>query len=40
MAFNLSLKHEINKEWKNNGLGKIALQKKVLVTHATPYVRF
>jgi hypothetical protein len=29
MAFNLSLEYERNKEWKNYGLGKIALQTKV-----------
>jgi hypothetical protein len=29
MAFNLSLKFERNEEWKNDGLGKIALQTKV-----------
>jgi hypothetical protein len=29
VAFNLSLKNERNKEWKNDGLGKIALQTKV-----------
>jgi peptidyl-tRNA hydrolase len=29
MAFNSSLKYEIRKEWKNDGLGKIALQTKV-----------
>jgi hypothetical protein len=29
VAFNLSLKYERNKEWKNDGLGKIALQMKV-----------
>jgi hypothetical protein len=32
MAFNSSLKHEINKEWKNDVLGKIALQTKVTHT--------
>jgi hypothetical protein len=29
MAFNLSLNFERNKEWKNDGLGKIASQTKV-----------
>jgi hypothetical protein len=29
VAFNLSLNYEINKEWKNDGLGKSALQTKV-----------
>jgi hypothetical protein len=28
VTFNSSLKHERNKEWKNDGLGKIALQTK------------
>jgi hypothetical protein len=28
VAFNPSLKHERRKEWKNDGLGKIALQMK------------
>jgi hypothetical protein len=29
MAFNLSLNFERNKDWKNDGLGKITLQMKV-----------
>jgi phage protein D len=29
VAFNSSLKNERSKEWKNNGLGKIASQMKV-----------
>jgi hypothetical protein len=29
MPFNFSLNYERNKEWKNDGLGKIAVQTKV-----------